>query len=386
MIYFDNCATTKPSKASLEEFVRVNEELYGNPNSLNLMGVWAENYVLECKKTIGNILGVSDKEIIFTSSATESNNMIIQGVANWQKNKRNHLITQKSEHPSVIDVYKFLEKQGFSVTYLDLNDNGQISLEDLKNSITDKTALVSIMHVNNETGSIFPIEDIGKIIKDKNQETLFHVDGVQGYGKYKLNIKSSKIDFYSFSSHKIKGVKGVGGFYKRDKVNITPLFYGGHQENSLRPSTINVAGIGSFTIASKESFENIETNKQIAKEVKEEILKICSNENEIYLNGAVENFSDYIVSLYVKDVRGEVLLHALELSKHKIFISTGTACNNGDNNVLATYGYDADRLLGTIRIGIGIENTVEDAKLLCDEILNQLKLLRLMKPKGKKRK
>ncbi len=381
MIYFDNCATTKPTENSLKEFTRVNEELYGNPNSLNLMGVWSEKYVLDCKKTLSSILGVSEKEIIFTSSATESNNMIIQGVANWHKNKRNHLITQKSEHPSVIDVYRHLENQGFSVTYLDLDENGKISLEDLKNAITEKTALVSIMQINNETGSIFPIEEIGKIIKEKNTETLFHVDGVQGFGKYKLNIKNCKIDFYSFSSHKIHGVKGVGGFYKKDKVNITPLFFGGHQENSLRPSTVNVAGIGAFTTATKEAFENIDKNLENAKIVKTEILKICNDDNEIYLNGTTENFSDYIVSLYLKDVRGEVLLHALELSKNKIMISTGTACNNGNNNVLATYGYDKDRLLGTIRIGISSLNTVDEAKILCEEILNQLKFLRLVKIK-----
>ncbi len=220
MIYFDNCATTKASKASIEEFVRVNEELYGNPNSLNLSGVWAENYVLECKKTIGNILGVSDKEIIFTSSATESNNMIIQGVANWQKNKRNHLITQRSEHPSVIEVYRHLEKNGFDVTYLDVNEYGQINIQDLKDAITEKTALVSIMHVHNETGSIFPIEEIGNAIKSVNEDTLFHVDAVQGFAKYKLNLKNAKVDFYTFSSHKIHGVKGVG----RGKIHIFNIF------------------------------------------------------------------------------------------------------------------------------------------------------------------
>ncbi len=386
MIYFDNCATTKASQNAIAEFNRVNEELYGNPNSLNLYGVWTENYVLDCKKTISNFLGVQDKEIIFTSSATESNNMIIQGTANWLKNKRNHLITQKSEHPSVIEVYRHLEKQGFNVTYLEVNEYGQISLEDLKNAITEKTALVSIMHVNNETGAIFPIEEIGKTIKSINEETLFHVDGVQGFGKYKLNLKTAKVDFYSFSSHKIYGVKGVGGFYKRLKVNITPLFYGGHQENSLRPSTVNVSGIGAFTVATKEAFENIEKNLVQATKVKEELLKLCNDENEIYLNGSIENNSSFILSLYVKDVRGEVLLHALEISKSKILISTGTACNNGDNAVLTTYGYDKDRLLGTIRIGIGKNNTVEEAKILCDELLAQIKLLRMIKPKGKKRK
>ncbi len=385
MIYFDNCATTKPSENALKEFNKVNTELYGNPNSLNLMGVWAENYVTDCKKSLGNLLGVSHEDIIFTSGATESNNLIIQGVANQNKHRNPHLITQMSEHPSVIEVYRHLEKEGFDVTYLSINEYGLIDLKELESAIKKETILVSIMHVNNETGAIFPIEEIGKLIKATNSNTLFHVDGVQGFGKYILPIKNANIDFYSFSSHKIMGVKGVGGFYKRDKVQITPLFFGGHQEKSLRPTTVNVAGIGALTVATKEAFQNMEANLEQATKVKNKLLELVTDENEIYLNGTIENFSSYILSLYIKDVRGEVLLHALELSK-KIFISTGTACNNGNNNVLSTYGYDKDRLLGTIRIGIAHTNTIEEATTLCEELLSQLEMLRLVKPNNKKRK
>ncbi|MFV0519059.1 MAG: cysteine desulfurase family protein [Lachnospirales bacterium] len=385
MIYFDNCATTKVSENALKEFNRINENLYGNPNSLNLMGVWSENYVTDCKKTISSFLGVNYDELIFTSSATESNNMIIQGVAKFHKNKNPHFITQKSEHPSVTEVYRFLEKEGFDITFLPVNGLGQIDINELRNAIKKETILVSIMHINNETGAIFPIEEIGKTIKEVNKNTLFHVDGVQGFGKYKFSLKHSLIDFYSFSSHKIMGVKGVGGFYKGKNINITPLFYGGHQENSLRPSTVNVSGIGAFTIATKEAFSNLDENYKKVTIIKDKLIELCTDDNEIYLNGSVENFSPFILSLYVKDVRGEVLLHALELSK-KIFVSTGTACNNGNNNVLSTYGYDKERLLGTIRIGISYENTVEEAQLLCEEILAQIKILRLVKPTNKKRK
>ncbi|MFV0441077.1 MAG: cysteine desulfurase family protein [Lachnospirales bacterium] len=379
MIYFDNCATTKVSPLALEEFNVINEKMYGNPNSLNLMGVESEKYVLKCKEDISSYLSVTPKTLVFTSSATESNNLIIQGVASQNKNRKPHFITQNSEHPSVIEVYRHLEQQGFEVTYLAVNCNGLIDLKDLKEAIKENTILVSIMHINNETGAIFPISKIGELIKEANPKTLFHVDGVQGFGKYPISINKCKIDFYSFSSHKIHGVKGVGGFFKKENIHIKPIFYGGHQENSLRPSTVNVNGIGALNVATKEAFDSLEDNLAHVSKVKDEILKIVTDENEIYLNGDYENSSKYIVSLYVKGVRGEVLLHALELSKSKIFVSTGTACNNGQSNVLSSYGYDKNRLLGTIRIGISKHNTVQEAKTLSDEILAQIKLLRLVK-------
>lgn len=379
MIYFDNCATTKVSPLALEEFNVINEKMYGNPNSLNLMGVESEKYVLKCKEDISSYLSVTPKTLVFTSSATESNNLIIQGVASQNKNRKPHFITQNSEHPSVIEVYRHLEQQGFEVTYLPVNCNGLIDLKDLKEAIKENTILVSIMHINNETGAIFPISKIGELIKEANPKTLFHVDGVQGFGKYPISINKCKIDFYSFSSHKIHGVKGVGGFFKKENIHIKPIFYGGHQENSLRPSTVNVNGIGALNVATKEAFDSLEDNLAHVSKVKDEILKIVTDKNEIYLNGDYENSSKYIVSLYVKGVRGEVLLHALELSKSKIFVSTGTACNNGQSNVLSSYGYDKNRLLGTIRIGISKHNTVQEAKTLSDEILAQIKLLRLVK-------
>ncbi len=377
MIYFDNCATTKMCDEALNEYIRINDELYGNTTALNVYGSNAENYITDCKKTIAKFIGSNPGEIIFTSSATESNNLAILGIAKSYAKTKNHFITQKTEHPAVINVYKQLEQEGFDVTYLDVNEFGLVSVDDVVDAITDKTSLVSIMHINNETGSIMPIDEIGKAIKKTNPSTLFHVDGVQAFGKYKINVSTSKIDAYTVSGHKIYGPKGVGFLYLKDNVRLSPLMYGGSQEK-YRPATVNITGIGALTKAFEVAFKEIDKSMEQAKQVKCALLTVADKIDGIHINGDINTTSDYILSLAIDGIRGEILLHALESCSTPIYISTGTSCKGGDTSKspLTHYGYSSDRILSTIRIGISKYNTVDEAKYTVEQIVMYTERLR----------
>lgn len=380
MVYFDNCATTKMSDEALDEYVKLNDLTYGNTSSLNAFGAKAEEKLIDSKKIVASSINCLHDEVYFTSSATESNNIVIQGIFNARKKRKNHFITQKTEHPSVLETYKYLEKQGALVTYLDVDSNGHISLSELKESLTKDTALVSIMHINNETGVIFPIEEIGKIIKDSDLDILFHVDAVQSFGKYKVSVKESYIDFLTFSGHKMHGAKGVGGLYAKKGINLPPLFYGGKHESGIRPSTVNITGIGATAKAIESSYNDLEKNREYVKSLKTRIIDNLKDIDQIHINGT--NTSDYILSLSIDSVRGEVLLNGLQILENPIYISVGTACSGKTKNaMLSNYGFDKDYVISTIRLGLSRYNTIDEVDYLCREIKTLVSFLRKHKKK-----
>jgi len=324
-IYLDNSATTKPSEKVKNEIYDILNNCYGNPSSIYDIGMKSEKKIRITRKIISKYLGCKNEEIIFTSGGTESNNLAIIGYAMRNRNKGNHIVTSRIEHKSVINSFKYLKTQGFDVTFLDVNEKGNINLDELKNVVGQKTILVSLMHVNNEIGNVNRINDISDLIKNINIRTAFHVDGVQAFGKYKINLKN--IDMYSFSGHKIHGVKGVGGLYKKKSIFIDSIHKGGQQEFEIRPGTENLIGISAMGRAVEEIVVEYESNYKKVLELKKSFIKYL-NENieDCVINGAgIEETSPYVLSLSLKNIYGEVLLHSLE--SKKIYVSTGSACN-----------------------------------------------------------
>lgn len=378
MIYFDNMASTKVCEESLREQIRIDTEVYGNSTALSKFGADVEKEIVKARNKISQGLKVKSPEIIFTSGATESNNTFILGVAKKYNRLGNHIITQKTEHKSVLQTMKKLENEGFDVTYLDVNDKGMIDLNELKNNLKETTILVSIMHINNETGVIFPIEEITKITKEYNKEIKVFVDGVQSFGKLDLNLVTLGIDGYSFSGHKIHAPKGVGGLFIKSGVNIEPLIVGGGQQNNLRSGTLNTGGVVALATAFEIANKNVKENYENAKIIKKKFLELLDKIDGVEINGDFENSCAYTLNLSFKDLKGEVLLHAL--ADEEIYISTGSSCNSkSDLGMLAHYGYENDRVLGSIRIGISRFSTIEEAEICIEKIEKLVPMLRRFK-------
>ena len=267
MIYFDNAATTIVDEDVLDTFVKLTRKLIGNPSSVNAKGLEASNFLEKARAQIASTLHLGrDKEIIFTSGATESNNIAIEGICSRYKKVGKHLITTEVEHPSVLNVFKKLETEGFEVTYLRVDRNGQISLDELKRSLREDTILVSIMAVNNEVGTIYPLDEIRKIVKE-NSKAFFMVDATQGIGKIKINFDS--LDVFSMSSHKIKGLKSIGLLVKDKKINLDPIVQGGGQENGIRSGTMNAPLCCSLATAIRKYFETFDSRYRKAKALNE---------------------------------------------------------------------------------------------------------------------
>jgi len=338
-LYFDHTATTKVCEESIEAMIEMSRELYGNPSSLYQIGLKAEKKVLEAKKYFASFLSVDNKDIYFTSGGTESNNLAIQGIARAYKRSGNHIITSSIEHASVGNCFSMLEEEGFKVTYLSTDRYGHIDASELKNAITDETILVSIMHVNNEIGTVAPLKEYGRVIKETNKETIFHIDGVQGFMKLPMSIKEAKVDLYTASSHKISGPKGVGLIYIKNGIKIKPLFYGGSQQRGIRPGTENVPGIVGFYCAAKQMSETMEERYMKTVEIKNYFMDQMKqflpdweiNSQESNGNYKEEISSPYIVSVRSKSLKGEVILHGLE--DYGISVSTGSACSSKKLNV-----------------------------------------------------
>ncbi len=364
-IYLDNAGSTRPCDEACEIANEVNQNDYANASALSSYGLSAEKIVRHAQTIIANGLNVTKDEIIFTSGATESNNMALFGACYRNQRNGKHIISQKSEHPSVLRVLEELENDGFTVTYLDLNEKGQISIEDLENAITDETVLVSIMHVNNETGTIFDIYEIGNVIKSKNPKTLFHIDGVQGFAKFEVDLKKAKADFYSFSGHKVHALKGVGGLYIKKGVKVKTLIYGGGQQEGMRSGTLNTSGIASLGKAFEVAKQNQQVDLEKAQEIKNEFLKLVDNET-ILLNGT-EDSTPYIVNMSFVGLRGEVILH--ELGSKNIYASVGSACSSKKGNaMLKYYGYSQERVIGSMRFSFSKYTTLDEARVVVDEI------------------
>lgn len=360
--YLDNSATTPCSERAKNLMVQLLMEDYGNPSSLHMKGVEAERYIKEAKTKIAKTLKVEEKEIFFTSGGTESNNMALIGGAMANKRAGNHIITTSIEHASVSAPLAYLEEQGFRVTYLKVDENGLISLEELEKEVCEDTILVSMMMVNNEIGAVEPIEEAVKIIKDKNPKTLVHVDAIQGYGKYRIFPKRWGIDMLSVSGHKIHAPKGTGFLYIKEKTKVKPLIYGGGQQNGMRSGTENVPGVAALGEAATEIYEEFEAKIEKLYQIKERFVAGASKIEGVSLNGKVgRDGAPQIVSVSIDGVRSEVILH--ELEDKKIYVSAGSACSSNKpavSHTLTSIGLKKQLLDSTIRFSFSVHTTEEE--------------------------
>lgn len=374
MIYFDNSATTKIDYEVLKEVVETMNNNFANASSLHKLGYEVEQKIINAKKGIANLIGAKEDEIYFTSGGTESNNIAILGVCDAYKKYGNKIITTKIEHPSVLKCFNELENRGFEVCYLDVDNRGYIDIDNLINEVDENTIFVSIMYVNNEIGTIQKIDEIGKRIKEKNKNTIFHTDAVQSFGKLKINVKY--IDLMSVSGHKIHAQKGIGFLYVRNGVRLNNIIFGAGQQKGLRSGTINNEGIIGIYKASEKAYKNLEENFQKIREVREEIIKLKDKIENMSINGDEENGIPYILSLSFKDVKGEVLLHSLE--EKGIYVSTGSACGSkSKKNLSMIYYVNEENLGSTIRVSFSFDNTLEEAKQFNEAILEIIPKLRM---------
>lgn len=360
--YFDNSATTKVLDCVKDAVVDAMCANYGNAAAKHRKGVEAENLIREAKKAIADTLKVQEKEILFTSGGTESNNTALIGTALANRRAGKHLITTGVEHPSIYNTMSFLEEMGFEVTYLPVDHLGHISLEDLEKAIREDTILVSVMYVNNEVGAVEPIEAISQCIKKKNPKTLFHVDAIQAYGKYKIRPKKQGIDLLSVSGHKIHAPKGVGFLYIRDGVKIRPILFGGGQQKGMRSGTENVPGCVGLGVAAREAYKDFDARIEKLYTLREHLIAGLKPLGGVTINGSEDRTNaPQIVSASFEGVRSEVLLHALE--DKGVYVSSGSACSSnhpGISGTLKGIGVKKELLDSTIRFSLGDLNTEEE--------------------------
>ncbi len=378
--YLDNAATTRVDSQVVELMDKVFTEDYGNPSSLHKMGYTAEQYINDALNVFSGPLKWKRKNVVFTSGGTESNNTALIGTALFRENRGKHIITTAIEHASVSEPLKFLEKRGWEIGTLGVDERGTVDLDELESKLRDDTVLVSVMHVNNETGVIEPIEEIGNIIRKKAPECYFHVDDIQGFGKIKLDIRKAEIDLLSVSSHKIHGPKGTGLLYVSDRAShITPLMMGGGQQNGMRSGTINVPGIAGFALAASLMYENIDDNFSRTAGLRERFVSEILKNSGVKVNSG-DRQSPYIVSLTVKDVRAEVLLHALE--DRGVFVSAGSACSSHKKKGSATLkaiGLTDKEAEETIRLSFNRHTSDEETDYAIDCLNEVIPSLRRFK-------
>lgn len=360
--YLDNSATTRCSKAAADKMVLLLTEDFGNPSSLHMKGVIAEKYINEAKKKIARTLKCQEKEIVFTSGGTESNNLAIIGSAMANQRAGKHIITTQVEHASVANTMKFLEDNGFEITYLGVDHDGRISLEELKAAMRPDTILVSIMQVNNEIGAVMPVEEAGELIKEINPSTLFHVDAIQSYGKLHISPKNMNCDLLSVSGHKIHGPKGSGFLYIKDKTKIKPIIYGGGQQKGMRSGTENVPAIAGLGVAAEEIYTDLDTKIEAMYALKSHFINEVTRIDGVTVNGLTDKTSaPHIVSVSVQGVRAEVILHTLE--DKNIYVSAGSACSSNKPAVSATLkaiGLPKELLDSTVRFSFCVDTTIEE--------------------------
>lgn len=377
-VYLDNSATTRCFDSVAQLMVRIMCEDYGNPSSLHRKGLQAEEYIRYAKTVIARQLKVNEKEIIFTSGGTESDNMALTGCALANYRTGNHLITTQIEHPAILQTMKALEEQGFTVTYLPVDTNGQIRLQDLQNAITPQTILVSIMHTNNEIGALQPISQAGELIKRSNPNTLFHVDAVQGFGKFRIYPKKMNVDMLSASGHKIHGPKGVGFLYLNEKVKIRPIVFGGGQQKNRRSGTENVPGAAGLARAVEEIYANLEEDTARLYELKDLFVYGIRRIEGARINGLTgQESAPHVVSVTIPGIRSEVLLHALE--DKGIYVSAGSACAARKplpSVTLKAIGADRETLESTLRFSFSVFTTKEEIYYTLDTMYDMIPMLR----------
>ncbi len=378
--YFDHAATTKLNEDVLKEMLPYLTEEYGNPSSIYSLGRSNKKAIEDAREKVAKVFNADAKEIYFTGSGSESDNTAIKGVAYANRKKGNHIITTKIEHPAVLDTCKSLEKDGFEVTYLNVDSEGLVDLEELKNAITDKTILITIMFANNEIGTIQPIEEIGKIAKQ--HKIYFHTDAVQAVGNIDIDVNKLNIDLLSLSAHKFYGPKGVGALYVRKTVRFNKFIDGGHQERNKRAGTENVAGIVGLSKAIEMACEKLEENNRHLKELRDlYISEIEAKIPYVKLNGHREKRLPGNANISFKFIEGESLL--LNLDIKGICASSGSACTSGSldpSHVLLAIGLIHEVAHGSLRVTFGIENTKEDVIELISELEEIVNRLREMSP------
>lgn len=376
--YLDNSATTRCLEEAADLVRKVLCEDYGNPSSMHMKGVQSEYYVRNAKEVFAKILKAQPKEIFFTSGGTESDNWAIIGsvAANLRRGK--HIITTKIEHPAILETMKYLENQGFDVTYLGVDRHGIVSIEQLKEALRPDTILVSVMHTNNEIGSVQPLEEIGRLIKAYNPRILFHVDAVQGFGKFQIHPKKLNIDMLSVSGHKIHGPKGVGILYVGEKVKIHPFILGGGQQKGMRSGTENVPGYAGIAKAAEILYKNLDEDVERLYELKQYFIDEVTKIEGVTVNSlAGKDSAPHIVSVSVRGVRSEVLLHALE--EKEIYISAGSACASNHpqtSETLKAIGLEKELLSSTIRFSFSIFTTKEELDYTLQTMCDMIPMLR----------
>ena len=377
-VYLDNSATTRCFDEVADYVAKIMMLDYGNPSSMHLKGVEAERYIRYAKDTLSRILKVNEKEIVFTSGGTESDNLALIGTAMAYARRGNHLITTKIEHPAILQTMQYLEGQGFEVTYLDVDEVGQVRIEDLQRALRPDTILVSVMHTNNEIGSLMPLQEIGEVVKSYHPNIVFHVDGVQGFGKAVIHPKKLKSDLLSVSAHKIHGPKGVGFLYINEKVRVLPILFGGGQQKGMRSGTENVPGIAGMAMAADKMYANLEEDCNRMRHLKQLFIEGISDIPEVYVNGKTdEDSAPHIVSVSVAGVRSEVLLHALE--EKGIYVSAGSACASNKPQTSATLlaiGVKKYLLDATIRFSFSVFTNEEEISYTVKALHELIPLLR----------
>lgn len=376
--YLDNSATTKCFDEVKDIVVKTMTEDYGNPSAMHLKGVEAEKYVKEAAAAIAKTLKVQEKEIFFTSGGTESDNWALVGTALANCRQGKHIITTSFEHAAVSAPLNWLKEQGYELTVIPVDEKGNLSMEELEAAMRPDTILVSTMYVNNEVGAVVPVEAAAKLVHEKNPKTVYHVDAIQGYGKYRIYPKRAGIDLLSVSSHKIHGPKGVGFLYVSEKVKIQPLILGGGQQKGMRSGTDNVPGIAGLGTAARMVYENHEEKIKKLRERKGYLAENLSAMEQVVINGpAPEDGAPHIVNASFLGVRSEVLLHTLE--EKGIYVSAGSACSSHKRAASATMtaiSADKERRESAIRFSLSEFTTKEELDYTLEEIRTVLPVLR----------
>lgn len=378
-VYLDNSATTRAYPEVGELVYKVMCRDYGNPSSMHRKGVEAEHYVKDAKETIAKNLKVNAKEIFFTSGGTESDNLALIGVARANKRRGNHLITSSIEHPAILNTMRHLEEEeGFRVTYLPVDAAGRIRLDALKEALCEDTILVSVMYVNNEVGTVQPIEEAVQMVKAYDPQIIFHSDAVQGYGKYRIYPNRMGIDLLSASGHKIHGPKGIGFLYIGEKVKITPIVYGGEQQKNIRSGTENVPGIAGLGLASEMIYKDLDMKVALMRELKAYFIEGLKKIDRTVIHGLTdEGSAPHIISAGIAGIRSEVLLHTLE--EKGIYVSSGSACASNHpaiSGVLKGIGAAQEYLDATLRFSMSEFTTKEEIDYTLETLYNCVPMLR----------
>jgi cysteine desulfurase len=383
MIYLDYSATTPLKPEVLTYIEKTLREGFGNPSALYDLGIASERIIKESRKVIAKSLHGAEEEIVFTSGGSESNNFALRGMAEAYKNRGNHLICSAVEHPSVLKTMEYLESCGFELTRIGVDSKGNLDLGALKKALCKDTILCTVMMVNNETGTLFPLGEIAEMIRAKSPACLFHVDGVQGYGRIPVDPKKLGIDTFSLSGHKFGAPKGVGALYIRKGVRVLPLIYGGGQERGLRSGTENFAYIGALGLATKLSLQDREAKNQHLREVKQALLSALLGAGvDFKINGDPENSVPHILNLSFPGIKSEVLLHYLE--GYGIYVSQGSACHShtkGGSETLTAMGYKAEERDAALRFSFGDETNYKDMTAVAAAVKSGCAMIRRMRGK-----